>query len=272
MAASPPRAAVAFPRGGAYAVMLALTVTCATLVPAQDATEKATMPDRGTWVRLDCLTSGCHAKLSAKPVVHAPVSQGACDACHEVDDADAHSFASVGEGADGCLECHVALDELLEETETNRSSHFPVTQGDCLSCHDPHASNLPALLSASYRPQRYARFEESQFELCFQCHDAELVTESTTDEATRFRNGEVNLHHVHVGVDGKGRNCQTCHVAHVSGQSALVREAVMFKEWPMPLRYLPTKTGGSCGPGCHTATTYDREEAVPRGPGATPPK
>ncbi len=237
------------------------------------ASETPKVPDRARWVKLDCMTSGCHAKLAAKKVVHAAVSQGGCDTCHEVADGDKHTFALVAEGGALCLDCHEELGDALEDTDTMLSRHFPVAEGECLSCHDPHATMQPALLLESYRERRYGRFDESQFELCFQCNDPEMVTEKDTDEATAFRNGTVNLHHVHVGADAKGRNCRTCHKPHVSEQARLVREGIMFKKWKLPLKYLPTKTGGYCGPACHVARTYDRIQPVPVGTTpALPPK
>ncbi len=254
------------------ALAATFAVACAFAAAQQPSSESTKVPDRATWVRLDCMTSGCHAKLAVQQFVHAPVSQGACDSCHEAADEAKHTFELVGEGAESCFECHEDLGDALEESDTYLSRHFPVAEGDCLSCHDPHASKLAGLLSSSYRERRYGRFDEDQFELCFQCHDAELVTEPETDETTKFRNGEVNLHHLHTGADGKGRNCKTCHTPHMSRQARLVREGVMFKKWKMPLQYLPTKTGGYCGPACHSARSYDRIQAVSREKPARPPK
>jgi len=76
-----------------------------------------------------------------------------------------------------------------------------------------------------------------------------------TDEATGFRNGERNLHWVHVNKKTKGRTCRTCHEVHASKRPRLVAESVPFgkRGWRLPLNFEKTETGGSCQPGCHRA-------------------
>ena len=40
----------------------------------------------------NCTDAGCHAEYTKRPVVHGPVSQGACDSCHEPKERETHKF------------------------------------------------------------------------------------------------------------------------------------------------------------------------------------
>lgn len=219
-------------------------------------------PDRATWKNLDCLTSGCHSSLEGKKFVHAPVEAKECDSCHEVDDEAAHEYKLGSTEPDLCLDCHDDLAESLEEDGDSRSRHHPAAEGECSSCHDPHASTVARLLTGGYPSDLYGEFEEERYELCFECHDVELVSEQRTSEATEFRNGTVNVHYLHVAKNAKGRGCNLCHTPHASGQDRLVRTSLKFNEWDMPIQFKVTETGGYCGPACHTAKSYDRIKPV----------
>jgi predicted CXXCH cytochrome family protein len=80
---------------------------------------------------------------------------------------------------------------------------------------------------------------------------------------TKFRNGNRNLHYVHVVNSRKGRSCRMCHQPHASNGVKLIdKEVQKFGEWEIPVNFAITPTGGSCAPGCHQAFKYDREKAV----------
>jgi predicted CXXCH cytochrome family protein len=80
---------------------------------------------------------------------------------------------------------------------------------------------------------------------------------------TEFRNGNRNLHFVHVADTRKGRTCRTCHESHAStGKKLISEEGMPFGDWKVQIRFSQTATGGSCAPGCHRPFNYDREEPV----------
>lgn len=83
--------------------------------------------------------------------------------------------------------------------------------------------------------------------------------------ATGFRDGDRNLHYLHVNRQKKGRSCRACHDMHASTQPFQLRERVKFGRWLMPLNFKKTETGGSCSTGCHKLRVYDREAASGRG-------
>lgn len=209
-----------------------------------------------------CLSAGCHADMTKFKSVHSPIEQEDCAACHEEgEDKANHKFRITDTPPALCFECHDEED--FEDPQDAGSRHGPVTQGQCLDCHDPHASAHGHVLVESYADDYYVPVEHSdRYQLCFECHDSELMEEPQTDEDTQFRNGETNLHYLHVNREIKGRSCRMCHLPHASAQRRLIRSVVEFGEWKLKIVFVPTETGGACGPGCHPAKQYDRETPV----------
>lgn len=190
--------------------------------------------------------------------VHAPITQTGCTACH-LGHQSAHSKLVKFPASEACVTCH---GETLIHLKSAAHVHRPAGALDCQACHDPHASNERALLAHPYSAKTYVPVgRREEYALCFECHDAELLEEAETD-ATGFRNGLVNLHHLHVHKETKGRNCHVCHESHAGAQARLIRETFTLGQWRTPLRFRETATGGSCGPACHAAKEYDRESPV----------
>jgi len=107
-------------------------------------------------------------------------------------------------------------------------------------------------------------YQRGAYALCFSCHDNKLVEERRTTAATQFRNGDKNLHSVHVMRDAKGRSCAACHDMHVGVRQNLVHDDVDFGShgWRLPIGFTMTPTGGSCAKTCHTERRYDRESTT----------
>ncbi|MCB9849869.1 MAG: cytochrome C [Phycisphaerales bacterium] len=228
----------------------------------------------------------CHDDISDAVedamVKHSAVTDGkGCAACHDAHASpDAHLLVAKEETI--CLSCHgeeiktakgvlPGFTKLLAENPTH---HGPIDDGDCTICHlDVHGSARVALLGGAYPATMYTSFSDDAYALCFECHESEAFTEATTDDATEFRNGEQNLHALHVGKDIKGRTCRACHDVHASKGPHLLAESVPFGEWRIPIGFKGTETGGTCASGCHRPYRYDRDKAVvnlPKSPAATP--
>ncbi len=172
-----------------------------------------------------------------------------------------------------CLQCH---DEAIETVDgriiesivpmlsSHDYLHGPVEARNCTACHNVHGSSLARLLRNRFSEAVYATFDLSNYELCFNCHDAELVTAPRTTTATDFRSGDVNLHFVHVNRQEKGRTCRTCHAIHASDNPKLLAQTVPFDDsgWALPIGFFKTELGGSCAPGCHEPLGYNRDETV----------
>jgi hypothetical protein len=119
---------------------------------------------------------------------------------------------------------------------------------------------VASILNTPFPNDFYAPYQEGAYDLSFECHDRTVVEIENTD-ATAFRNGDRNLHYVHV-VREKGRTCRACHAEHASLQPNHVRSEVPFGRWTMKVEFEKTDTGGTCETGCHVPYQYDRISAV----------
>jgi len=162
-----------------------------------------------------------------------------------------------------CLSCHnkeiktqTRVIENINQTLKNKNVH-PAIEGGCEACHKPHASANNFLLNNAFPKEQYALALKDSFALCFDCHDSGLLENETTSSSTNFRNGDKNLHFVHIN-GTKGRSCVMCHNIHASNNAHLIIDKVNFGNWKFKLNYNSTETGGSCAPACHSEKTYNR--------------
>ncbi|MDH4202815.1 MAG: cytochrome c3 family protein [Phycisphaerae bacterium] len=170
-----------------------------------------------------------------------------------------------------CLSCHDKPQEIgdgktmpafTSELNNKMFLHGPVAEKDCNGCHLAHGSDHFRLLIKEYPPKFYAPYSVDEYALCYSCHpDALTQTERTTD-LTDFRNGNQNLHYLHVNKEYRGRTCRACHQTHASNLPKHIRETVPYGMWELPVQFEKTETGGVCTPGCHVAKEYDRKKPV----------
>lgn len=220
----------------------------------------------------------CHDKLKKQVaesnVQHAAMMTGEkCANCHNAHASDQqdllkHRMDQV------CLSCHDKsipandghmIANMKPVLSSSQFLHGPIRAGSCSGCHDPHGAKFPNLLDRAFPKSSYTSFEVSKYALCFNCHSAELVLEPKTQSLTNFRDGEKNLHFLHVNRDDKGRSCKTCHAMHGSNLPNHMASAVPFEgsNWSMPIEFVKKLDGGSCAPGCHVPKTYTRTLAMP---------
>ncbi len=210
------------------------------------------------------LCGRCHEPVHAA-VVHGPYAAGECLACHEPHESEFKSLARAP-SADLCLSCH---DRPIEAAggervvanigavlESSRFKHGPIREGRCDGCHRAHAAANPNLLHQDFPPDFYQDYSETHYALCFQCHSSRIVLEERTLTLTGFRDGDRNLHFLHVN-QPKGRSCRACHEVHASNRPFHIRESVRFGGWELPVEYQRTETGGTCRSGCHKEASYD---------------
>lgn len=208
------------------------------------------------------LCKSCHVKknpeifkaASEAKFKHAPVSAGRCPDCHRPHSSNYKPLlADTMEKL--CFQCHV---ELGEEVAESKYRHGPVKTGDCTACHNNiHGSSYVKLLGRAFPMDFYDAYSPTKYDLCFGCHNKDIAKKKTTEDLTNFRDGQYNLHFLHVNRK-KGRTCTACHGAHASSQAKHIREEVPFGGWAYPIQYTKTQNGGTCIVGCHAPKTYDR--------------
>jgi predicted CXXCH cytochrome family protein len=90
-----------------------------------------------------------------------------------------------------CLQCHVDAQDFKKQKHV----HEPVKNGQCTSCHSPHASDHGALLNVE------------QEQLCLECHDDILPEKAVSKHSVISEQG-----------------CTGCHQPHASDYAALLPE------------------------------------------------
>ncbi|GMU24812.1 MAG: hypothetical protein AMXMBFR13_48830 [Phycisphaerae bacterium] len=220
-----------------------------------------------------CTSCHEHARIGelvrTSPHVHGAVgTEDSCSACHSGHGGMLPRLLK--EPLMGlCLSCHdrpldapdgSRIADMAALLKNNPDHHGPVGRADCVACHNPHASPNFRLLSREYPQMFYAPFEMGNYDLCFTCHVKEMVTSSGGEGVTGFRDGERNLHFVHVHKEEKGRTCRACHEVHASQRPFHIREKVPFGSggWEIEINFELRPGGGRCAPGCHEEKTYRR--------------
>lgn len=227
------------------------------------------------WKKMPDLCIRCHPgvgkKLASVKVPHKPVMQeGGCANCHSAHFSKAKGLLPFDEMTT-CLTCHgkdnlgnPPLRNIKKDLAGKKYLHGPIKKGECKACHDPHGSdNFRMLRGGSYPADIYVPYKEGIYDACLGCHDKNLLRFPDTTVYTSFRNGNRNLHYVHVVNNRKGRTCRICHEPHASsGEKLISKEGMKFGDWKIPINFKINKTGGSCAPGCHREFKYDREKPV----------
>ena len=220
------------------------------------------------------LCGRCHQKLTAlirtATTKHNAVAMDkGCQNCHAPHASD-YPAILVNDMVDVCLSCHdeeiplpdgTRLANIQAVLATGTTPHGPIAQRNCVACHHVHGGSHFRLLIKEYPPEFYAPFLEETYALCMACHDRQRFLAENTDKLTDFRNGDLNLHFLHINKKTKGRTCRACHETHASERPKHMRLSVPFGEggWELPIDFVKSATGGGCSSGCHRAFTYDRE-------------
>jgi len=140
----------------------------------------------------DCLN--CHKDRLLGSWVHAPVSEGKCNLCHDLD----NNFKVIEPSASVCLSCHKELNNKLESAKYR---HGPTDSGFCTICHSPHKNTV----------KTHLRDEVNN--LCEQCH---ILSETGYKY---HKNSFIRFHPVND--KSKNLNCVSCHNPHYSNNIKL---------------------------------------------------
>ena len=215
----------------------------------------------------------CHPAVAVQQgkgsEVHGPFQKDAkCYLCHNAHVSD-HENLLMDKEEKLCFTCHNKKIKKAGRTVKNiekrvykaKFVHEPVKEDGCSACHEAHTPDNYFLLSAAFPSGSYGDGKAESFAHCFDCHDEALMTKKETVTDTNFRNGNENLHYLHVNRE-KARNCTTCHDIHGSKYPHIVADKVPFGKWEMPMKFKITKDGGSCQTGCHKKLGYNRNSKI----------
>ena len=192
-----------------------------------------------------------------------------CLECHDPHGSENPKFLIKDTSKELCLTCHserlvtdetgYKLQDIGKHLDKNPDWHGPILWGDCAACHNPHGSNNLRMLKKPFPRTFYEKFDENNY-ICFQCHEKEKIQAEFTKDMTNFRNGDKNMHFVHVNKE-KGRSCRACHDFHGTKEYPHhLRKKTKFGRINFPIRFIETENGGSCAPACHARRHYDREK------------
>lgn len=205
----------------------------------------------------------CHKKmkehLDNSPVQHGALKKRECPGCHTPHSSD-YPRQLRSPTKEICYTCHEEMGQLVANS---KYQHGPVKQNDCYACHDPHGSQYTKVLKKPFPPEFYMPYKTENYALCFDCHNKDIALNEFTTKLTDFRNGDRNLHFLHVNKDPKGRSCKACHQVHAGNQPKHIRDKVPFgRNWFLPVNYTKIDTGGRCVVGCHKPKDYDRQNPI----------
>lgn len=250
---------------------------CSACHTAHSSNHKGLLQQPSNKLCLQCHQSSFAQHKKAKSW-HNMASKSSCLKCHQPHHSK-HPKLQKQQEKKLCLSCHNkqlrskqghVIANIKAHLKGKSNPHKPIQKGQCSVCHAPHHSSQHSLLKKTMASAFYVAFRKGKFKLCFSCHKADLVTQKRT-QATKFRNGTLNLHYIHVNKQRRGRNCSTCHDAHASQQPALIRSFVPYGKkgkqaaWKLPIKFRKTTRGGSCVSGCHAAKQYNRQRPIRKG-------
>ena len=191
-----------------------------------------------------------------------------CQECHDPHGTNTAKMLKADSIMNLCLNCHnkelktdedgYTLMNIKKHLDENPDWHGPIQWGDCAMCHNPHGSDNLRMLKKPFPKTFYAKFDKNNY-ICFECHEPEKITDEFTTTMTNFRNGNKNMHFIHVNKK-KGRTCRACHDFHGTKEYPHhLKKKTKFGKINFPIRFIETPTGGSCAPACHARRYYDRE-------------
>lgn len=179
---------------------------------------------------------GCHPEMNQGKFIHAAVASG-CDSCHQAasdKDTQKTTITLTATGADLCAMCHEATKDPVV--------HGPVKAGQCLSCHDPHASEFQAhtradgnaLCLACHSPRRTTGDTVTLFKsVSIPAQDFEAIPKIQLDPMMRL--GHPWATHPVAEISNplnpkEKMSCLSCHQPHSSSQQRLVIASVKGKD------------------------------------------
>ena len=181
--------------------------------------------------KVPVLCAQCHDAFGKAKVMHTPVKDGDCLACHNPHGASGSFLLDVNEDLTNlCIKCHDST------PFKQKFMHGPVAVGACTKCHAPHEASEKNLLNDKARNQ------------CLKCH---------ADFSKSLKEAQV----IHMPV--KEGTCASCHNPHGSPVSKMLKKKmpdlcvechvkIGKKLGAVKVPHMPIQQEGSCA-SCHAA-------------------
>jgi predicted CXXCH cytochrome family protein len=201
----------------------------------------------------------CHDEQFENTFTHSAIVENSCTGCHDPHVSTRENLLARGD-PEICFLCHD------EERFAREFLHQPLEEEGCLNCHGAHGAEEPDLLLDTYARERYQTFDPAEYGICFSCHYEGPFLEETAS-GTGFRDGEVNLHRLHVKSRERkntmgsrmvpGATCRNCHDPHSTEDPSLIRRVLDCGGVPcLTLEFKKAGDSGRCSRGCHTPVIY----------------
>jgi predicted CXXCH cytochrome family protein len=193
---------------------------------------------------------------------HKRLGEVACTMCHTPHSSEYKQQLRSAPAAVCVSICHQHVD-IIGLQKLRPVVHKPLAKGLCFDCHTPHASSAPSYLKRPLAGKAMQPYEKDTFDFCWSCHARTLVETLDGTGVTGFRNGDQNLHSVHV-VDEQ-HSCRLCHEEHAATQPALLRTSLVLSKSPADtsaFSFSKQPDGGICFTTCHGQISFDRVQPV----------
>lgn len=156
--------------------------------------------DKSVETKSNCLSAGCHKEMMNHKLTHPPTDE--CSVCHisngkEHPATSGKEFNLTKKVPDLCSDCH-------DINLKSKHNHTPYKNGECLSCHNPHASDFNKLVKSNDK------------DLCITCHNKPM---QLPDRQIPNIEQKLLAKNVHPPVQN---GCIDCHLPHASNNSALI--------------------------------------------------
>ncbi|MBI2520018.1 MAG: hypothetical protein HYV97_06365 [Bdellovibrio sp.] len=235
----------------------------------------------------------CHPDVADNTMnyLHYPAGAGACSYCHtakpeHLGGDNPPGSVSINKKAENCYTCHERKDE-------NPVLHGALADADsCVSCHNPHSSNVRSLLRATTVPALCSNCHDISVQgksqhgpvingqtclnchtphsgkhqkllhkpakdLCLACHNKEIQASLNGARTIPNIQKKLEMAGAHPGAAG---SCLDCHKAHTSENNRLLTAAWSVKNYNT---YLESENPYSMCFTCHETNMLKKTDFVP---------
>ena len=184
----------------------------------------------------------CHEEnqtILTKKHVHEVYKKGKCQDCHNPHASKHEDLLNMDPGK-LCVSCHEKMKEKLTDTTMVDNTHKPFTEGECMACHDPHATDIEKVLTSG-KTSLCTRCHQKSVDMlkkkfvhapvgkkCYSCHDPhasknrKILKDSIPDLCWKCHKLDSKIKQIHAANFSAEVNCLSCHNPHSSDLKGLL--------------------------------------------------